>query len=156
MDASYPAWTEIDPDSKAAVIETIYERGMSANDLAMAVNERFGYSVTRNAIIGLYSRHKDIHVRLPLGINNVHNANKTNDTKIRVRNKKSKPVRAPTKTPAVFKNILLEDLEKGQCRFPVNSGGPYLFCGCDKETLKSPYCDAHHAVSFYRLEDTRK
>lgn len=61
----------------------------------------------------------------------------------------SKPlVRAKIKAPAPL-NLLLCDLEPGQCRWPVNTpknGGEYLFCGHPKHKTSS-YCEAHYRAS---------
>lgn len=43
------------------------------------------------------------------------------------------------------RRILLEDLTSTTCKWPVNDGGPFLFCGVSKAfDEKQPYC-AHHA-----------
>lgn len=49
--------------------------------------------------------------------------------------------------------FLLKDLKANQCHFPVNEGGPYLFCG---EPVHSahPYCLNHCLVSY--LSDSQK
>lgn len=44
---------------------------------------------------------------------------------------------------APAEGILLADLQPMDCRWPLNDGGPYRFCGCRKLSLKGPYCEAH-------------
>ena len=40
------------------------------------------------------------------------------------------------------KRVTLLELTDRMCKWPINDGGPYLFCGCDKEPGKS-YCGFH-------------
>lgn len=42
--------------------------------------------------------------------------------------------------------ILLENLKPHQCKWPINDGGPYLFCGKGREP-GSPYCHEHKCRS---------
>lgn len=46
-------------------------------------------------------------------------------------------------TPA--EGLLLDDLKQESCRWPLNDGGPFRFCGCRKLLLKGPYCAEHTA-----------
>lgn len=40
------------------------------------------------------------------------------------------------------KSIPLLELTERTCKWPINEGGPYLFCGCDKEPQRA-YCTFH-------------
>jgi hypothetical protein len=49
----------------------------------------------------------------------------------------------------------IAELEPSDCRYPMNDGGPYLFCGeptCfippikGRELRRSPYCREHRAL----------
>ena len=40
------------------------------------------------------------------------------------------------------KGVTLLELTDRMCKWPINDGGPYLFCGCAKEPGKS-YCSFH-------------
>lgn len=44
-----------------------------------------------------------------------------------------------------MEGILLDDLKPESCRWPLNDGGPFRFCGCRKLSLKGPYCAEHTA-----------
>lgn len=44
---------------------------------------------------------------------------------------------------ALPEGILLDELQPYSCRWPLNDGGPFRFCGCRKLSLKGPYCEAH-------------
>lgn len=49
----------------------------------------------------------------------------------------------------------LIDLEPNDCRYPMNDGGPYLFCA-EAQIEGSSYCPFHQALSFRRVrEDSR-
>jgi len=41
------------------------------------------------------------------------------------------------------RGILLDELQPYSCRWPLNDGGPFRFCGCRKLSLKGPYCAEH-------------
>lgn len=42
--------------------------------------------------------------------------------------------------------VTLEKRKEGQCRWPVNDGSPFLYCGAPRAAGK-PYCDHHWAIS---------
>ena len=44
---------------------------------------------------------------------------------------------------ALPEGILLDELQPYSCRWPLNDGGPFRFCGCRKLSLKGPYCAEH-------------
>lgn len=49
----------------------------------------------------------------------------------------------------------LLDLDENDCRYPMNDGGPYLFCAGVKAEGSS-YCEFHRALSFRGMrEDLR-
>lgn len=56
-----------------------------------------------------------------------------------------KPVVVPVPEP-ILNPIPLMLLKAGDCRWPVNEGGPYLFCGAAKINGHS-YCEKHHMMS---------
>jgi hypothetical protein len=51
--------------------------------------------------------------------------------------------------------VLLLDLREQHCRWPLNDGGPFRFCGCRKAP-KSPYCEYHHRLSLPKVSEKRK
>lgn len=40
----------------------------------------------------------------------------------------------------------LLDLDENDCRYPMNEGGPYLFCAEMRRDEKSSYCAFHHDI----------
>lgn len=51
-------------------------------------------------------------------------------------------------------NVGLLDLREGMCKWPVNDGGPFLFCGCDiHHSAKMPYCTFHARISTNRVTE---
>lgn len=50
-------------------------------------------------------------------------------------------------------HISLIELEPGLCKWPVNDGGPYLFCGRDDRSEKSSYCCYHHRLVYDPTND---
>lgn len=59
------------------------------------------------------------------------------------------PVTPLPAEPAPEGGVLLLDLKPQHCRWPINDGGPYRFCGAHKEAGVLPYC-AHHRKMRYR------
>jgi len=59
------------------------------------------------------------------------------------------------KTPARKRagQVALQDLETGDCRWPVGDPkrGPFGFCGCAQEP-DSPYCADHRRLAFVQRE----
>lgn len=60
---------------------------------------------------------------------------------------------APSQPPAG--GVLLMALREHHCRWPINDGGPFLFCGCRK-AVSSPYCEAHAAKAVRRVSENRR
>lgn len=65
---------------------------------------------------------------------------------IRVFTPKPKPVRREPVPEPNSLNLTLMQLEPGQCKWPVNDGGPFLFCGHVRQP-GTPYCEHHFARS---------
>jgi hypothetical protein len=42
--------------------------------------------------------------------------------------------------------VPLAELRFDQCHYPVNDGGPLLFCGNKKMEGRTPYCELHHRL----------
>lgn len=54
------------------------------------------------------------------------------------------------------KNLTLLELTTGVCRWPVNDGGPFLFCGCNIEhqhRKQSMYCTYHARINTTRVTE---
>jgi hypothetical protein len=61
---------------------------------------------------------------------------------------RSLPVPAPAPPPL---NFSIMDLRSGLCRWPVNNGGPYLFCG--NAASEVVYCPFHMKMAYDRRQD---
>jgi len=42
----------------------------------------------------------------------------------------------------------LEQLDRGDCRYPVNKDHPFLFCGTSTSFEHLPYCDSHMKIAY--------
>jgi hypothetical protein len=157
-------WKSLNTDGKIEAIKAIWEPKMSASDVA----ERFE-NVTRNAIIGLFHRHRDklnpcvLKGRSGTGLDARGLPRKPGARKAKQpkRNKFKqttvvhyKPLYRPAPirlwddgVPSVGRPIM--DLHGHQCRWPVNNAKPdelHLFCGLPS---RGSYCAHHKARSVY-------
>lgn len=135
-------WSGLNKHEKAAEIRRVYEPGMSAAQIAA-----FFRGATRQSIIGLYHRTPDLRKSHPL-------LDPTSATRAHQRKRAPRQLRAPTRIypPApkpepkpvpIYEgalNLALEYLNRGMCYWPMNDGGPFLFCGC---ASSGKYCDYH-------------
>ena len=129
-------WQTMNLEQRIFLIKAVYRHGMSSREIAAAIG------ASKGSIVGLYSRHKDALAEFPLG------------TAQYVREAaKSPPKQKSPPKPRIVKLIkprhpeplLLGLVENTGCMWPVNDGGPYLFCGHVK--FKGSYCQHHHVRS---------
>ncbi|PDT55056.1 MULTISPECIES: GcrA family cell cycle regulator [Sinorhizobium] len=116
----------------------LWNDGLSASQIA----KRFG--VSRNVIVGLAYRNRD---RFPA-------RQKQSLAPVRrepVRKQVPSPSPAPEVEPVpptaydaerLTQAKLLHELSAGQCCWPINNGGPYLFCAAE---TTGRYCSNHRA-----------
>jgi hypothetical protein len=64
------------------------------------------------------------------------------------------PLPADPAPAAASVPVGLLDLEPHQCKFPVTSALPYLFCGAERVEGR-PYCSHHVAIAFVRGSNAR-
>lgn len=134
------AWTEEEADA----VKKLWDEGASGDDIGKALGR------TRCAILGLVHRRG---WQRRLGGHRVTNV---------VREYPSRPGPKPPPKPTVAKDIKLPIAAKApiipeppalfkslialgdrECRFAMNDGGPYLFCG-QPTAERVPYCPFHH------------
>lgn len=61
-------WNEYSRDERIALIRQVWKSGMSAGRIADAITLIIGANVTRNSVIGFYTRHRnDLLADFPLG-----------------------------------------------------------------------------------------
>lgn len=134
-------------EHELALRALVAEGAGSHSMIAGMLNEQFGSSYSRNAIIGKVSRMglQSMSIRLPV---------KKAVKEIRARSRPPKPPKPkPTEAQiAVFrcvevapKNVALVDLSKDGCRWPYGDG-PFLFCDHPRFG-ESFYCGPHFALS---------
>lgn len=133
-------YTQLWLEEHVAALAALIAKGLSRRDSAAALNEQFGTTYTRNAVIGVAHRRGLIVLRKP--------------------KRKPKPVKQqryePKKRQPVFSyaayvalecseivplNLSLLDLELGQCRFPYGDND-FTFCGHPAQEGLS-YCPSH-------------
>lgn len=149
-------WRTLGTDGKVQAIRAVYVPGMSAGKIAAAIG-----GVTRNAVIGMYTRHWNKLVDCPLGgaqpKSMTPRAQKARGARAKP-SPKSRPalrIVKPEKPIIVCAeiepplNISLMDMERHHCRWPVTEDGPHLFCGRDRADGSS-YCAGHARLSVGR------
>lgn len=160
-------WRALDTAGKISAIAGVYEPGMSASHIAANFE-----GATRNAIIGLYHRHREKLTQWPL-LPHGQGSNPTErPRKARAQSKAPairrsvitglfmtpprakpapKPIPAPLPRPVVVRGTLatvgkpMMMLKANECRWAVNDAAKdelHLFCSMPTE---ASYCH-HHAV----------
>lgn len=131
-------WQKATPADKVRMIQEVWEPGFSSAQ----VGEKLG--VTRTAIIGIYGRHVKLKVSHPLRIATRGLGAKKQTLKPVEAVKAPPPPPPPVPAGPAPLNKLLEELEWGNCKWPVNDGGPFLFCG---RPSTGSYCPYHQKLN---------
>jgi GcrA cell cycle regulator len=138
MPAAAIAWS----DDRIEMLVKCRADGLSARQTAVEM----GF-ITRNAVLGKVHR---LGLAMP-------------DRPIQPRKKRHQPYKPrPKTTPPKYsecievvrlrcseiapRNLMLVDLEPGDCRYPINDSSPYIFCG-HEQLEGSKYCRQHTALS---------
>lgn len=161
-------WQALKTAGKIEAVRAVWEPDISAAKIAAHFN-----GVTRNAIIGLYNRHRDKLADCPLQLppkNKAclwHERRKAQGRTERAAKKKvvvrlfdSEPLPKPKAPPPEARNVPLLDLQARECRFATNDadkGEQHLFCGCSTEWNES-YCSYHMEITWrpFRPRDYQK
>lgn len=150
-------WKDLTKDQKEAVVIKVWKPDSSAAQLATDVARLLEKSsISRNSVIGVYTRNKALAASHPLGgfQPGVSKKTKPKPAKRDVIHVKSAPPKEPVRikiTPESIAfdeaslRIILDDLTPRNCRWPVNTPEPgerYLFCGHETE-IGRQYCRHH-------------
>lgn len=156
------AWRDLTAAQRIQAVKDVWQEGCSASQIADAVSSRFGCTVKRGAITGIYHRHREKlsgyslqtpKQERPAGKPR-HNPGswKTGKNAGRRGNMFGRELKDKDRKPATVPaeptgengplNLTLMQLRPGQCKWPVNDGGPFLFCGHGTEEGR-PYCTEH-------------
>jgi len=160
-------WTNMDNAERCAAIRSVYAQTEgSARSIAAALSEKFGSTISRNTVIGVYGRHRDMLADMPLsgkyaGSGPVGTTKEKSEPVARIaRVKKVDPVKEATVVKMFERaqaqpapkplNVTLLELNHDDCRWPVEgTGAKTLFCGHNVEVGKS-YCACHARLSVGR------
>jgi len=149
-------------------IKELYEPGMSALSITMALCER-GFDVSRNAVIGMYTRYGDNALKdcplLPQGVNRSRAPGKPRGP-YKVKPRAPKPLRekpAPKPKSNVVPFMLpasaftyvaaaptkpLRAVPDGECKWPISGDGfDAQFCAQETTGRNVSYCDHHRRLS---------
>jgi GcrA cell cycle regulator len=128
-------------DDTINTLIVLWHRGLSAREIGEQIDR------TRNAVIGKLSRLRD-QLRLLSG------CRIPSPPRVRIRHKplmNTKPEDVPIVVPEPTERkrmITLMELNGDTCRWPLNDGGPFLFCG-DLKADGSPYCVKHTNAAYH-------
>jgi GcrA cell cycle regulator len=149
-------WT----DEAVEALRRLAKQGNSATQIAAAMSARYEWMFTRNAIIG-----KAMRVGIRLGVKAGAPPVETKKPKIQkpappkpktAREAKPMPMPVVIEKPVVeivvpvSRRVTLTELTGSTCRWPVNNGGPFLFCGAHGASFATgrPYCAEHTQIAF--------
>jgi GcrA cell cycle regulator len=152
-------WQKLRPFEKIDALKSAYRSGMSAAQLAPAL------ATSRSAVIGLYNRHPSLRKshplrdrtpmqraeiekskgrpKLPASPSKMREAQRARMGRAEI---KSIPV-SSSPAPTAPLNLHLHELDATTCRWPVNDGHPYMFCG---HPADGKYCAFHANLSVGR------
>lgn len=135
-------WRDLSRPERIALVKEHYTSDGSAAKIAASI----GMGVTRNAVVGIYERNRDMKLSHPLGgnIGKVFSPREKPEPM-------AKPIirHAPTPQPAKiirpdFRHVSLVDLKSGECKWP-DGNSPYSFCGNEAD---GSYCRYHRRLSY--------
>ena len=149
------------PAEHDEALKEYFAEGMSSSEIAAALNHRFrGAGYTRNAVIGR-------RIRMGIKCANPHPKGRKTRTDApapkpweaagigkrqyqRRRQAERQGVVAPLPAaircePLVSRNLVLTDLEHGDCRYP-HGEVDFRFCG-HRQLVGSSYCPEHHYLT---------
>lgn len=137
-------------DDELKQASDMWKRGDSAEIIA----DRFG--VARNTIFGLAQRKRDWFPARQHGGRTVARRNSTPSERVEIAKRQAAAFRSTVLKPVKLNDYdaarlphakELSDLTKCECKWPLNDGGPFLFCA---EVATGDYCRSHHARSLGR------
>lgn len=132
-----PPWST----EELVTLKRLVDEGQSMGAIAKVVGR------SRNAVIGRIHR-SGFHLGKPVLVRVKREPKPVKLKTIRLRPKtdgRKEPPRIIRNAPEPNAlNLELVDIPENGCHWPVNNGGPYLFCG-QMKTGKGPYCDHHTA-----------
>lgn len=138
------------PEERIAEFKKLTAAGLSASQIAM----RLG--ITRNAVCGRWNRDPLLKARrklVPKPAPRPRTAapNPSPSPRVAVPKPKSRPIMRQTvpvpDVAPVSLGIDIMALGTTTCKWPINDGNPFLFCGADKPVEDGPYCPYHAKVA---------
>lgn len=122
-----PIWTP----EKTALMNDLYEQGLSYGQIAAVLTNTYGDRVTRGSIAGRLNRLRQVGKPRPV---------------------KSRP--EPIVESISSFTLELKDVGRGQCIWPSGDirEGTLRFCGC-AVSPQEPYCQTHLTISQRRVYD---
>lgn len=140
-------WPSLTIEQKHYLIQSVWREEISATEIAAAIG------VSKGTIIGYYGRNKAALSDTPLSSRkgkqktNAPRKSRAKSPEEKERDRLArmelpKPVSIVPHVHGLY--VLLEDCDG--CTWPLNDGGPYLFCGHAKFG-KYAYCEHHHERS---------
>lgn len=144
----HSTWSQEARDNIAGMLHD----GLSASQIGTY------FGVSRNAIIGLVRRDKTLSEigfarrPMPTNIAKTRKGKAANNLAWRMQRKAKLRIVKPAIEHATFAavqtaGIPLMMLESHRCKWPVNDGSPFLFCG-ETKSADVPYCPFHSTLAY--------
>lgn len=144
MGVQITPWTAED----LATVKTLWLKGESGSYIAKAI----GYRKSRNAIIGVITRRGWKRPRSVALSNSRHVSKSRKRQRVPKSQLKTPATRAKGDMPKTEKPkavapsndpVAFEQLTPDTCRYAVNNGEPWMFCGAKTVARGKPYCAYH-------------
>jgi len=128
-----------------AEIAKLWNEGWTGGEIAAE------YGMSRNSVIGMANRNRDIFISKPppkalVKVTQVRRDKRDRKQRVKKMQTEKRVIIAPVPPtlpgPGTY---TLMDLGPRSCRWPVNEGHPFLFCGAITEDHNQVYCNHHRA-----------
>ena len=126
-----------------AEIAKLWNEGWTGSEIAAE------YGMSRNSVIGMANRNRDLFITKPPPPALVKVVAKRREKKAkreRAKHMERNTIEAPAMDPPAPVYTLM-DLGPRNCRWPINGGDPYLFCGAITEVAQNVYCACHKKIA---------
>jgi GcrA cell cycle regulator len=124
----------------------MWSTGRSASQIASGLLAEYGIERTRNSVIGKLNKMGLIGTRAYLSRQRATQRRRVSDLIADARGRVGQfgePQALPPDEPIPASAVELDDRRPHQCCWPVNHGGPFLYCGAVKAPGDKRFCCDH-------------
>jgi hypothetical protein len=134
------------PEAIAFLVQLWKDASLSASTIARELGKHFGFTLTRNAVIGKAHR-LGLEPRNKI-VRNDGVVQRVPERHTQLIKAKPKPLRRPAAAVAPVDGISLIELQYWQCRWPLGDD-PCTQKYCGAQISQRSYCAKHAAIAFH-------